>query len=226
MHPKRLIVLAAVALVSDAALAQQAPAVAAPPPGWQWVLDAPARLVNGGRFAPTDTTFEFAHMAPGWHITMGPGATLFDPRERAEGRFVVQGELILFPDASGNEYGVFVGGRALDGAAQHWFAFLVRADGSAAVMHRSGAETRSLMPWTMHAAVKPKPSGSTVTNVIAVRAEPDSVRFVVNGERLAAFARSTMEVDGQFGFRIGRGVNLHITNLDVTRRLAPFPQRR
>lgn len=214
------------ALAPHAIAAQQGNAPLSGPPGWTWTLDAPARLLNGGRFAPTDSTFDFAHMAPGWHITMGPGAALFDPRERAEGRFVVEGELILFPDASEHEYGLFVGGRDLDGATKQWFAFVVRADGSAAVMHRAGTETRMVMPWTKHAAVKPKPEGNTVTNVLSVRAEPDSVRFLVNSERITAFARADLNVDGPFGFRIGKGVNLHITNLDVTRRLAPFPARR
>lgn len=217
---------AVLSLAPSASNAQQAPAPLNAPSGWTWALDAPARLLNGGRFARADSTFDFAHMAPGWHITMGPGAALFDPRERAEGRFVVQGELILFPDASEHEYGLFVGGRDLDGATKQWFAFVVRADGSAAVMHRAGAETRMVMPWTKHAAVKPKPEGKTVTNVLSVRAEPDSVRFLVNSERITAFARADLNVDGSFGFRIGKGVNLHITNLDVTRRLAPFPARR
>jgi hypothetical protein len=51
------------------------------------------------------------------------------------------------------------------------------------------------------------------------------VRFVVNGERVAAWPRASLAVDGAYGFRIGGGVNLHITNLDVTRRVAPFPRR-
>jgi hypothetical protein len=196
------------------------------PPGWKWALDRPARLFNGGKFASADSLFEFVHMAPGWHITMGPGAALFDPRERAEGRFVVTGELILFPNASNGEYGVFVGGQALDGASKQWFAFVVRRDGSAAVMHRAGDETHMVMPWTKHAAVKPRPDGASVTNVVQVRAEPDSVRFLVNGERITALPRAGLAVEGPFGFRIGEGVNLHATNLDVTRRLAPFPAPR
>lgn len=196
------------------------------PPGWKWVLDRPARLLNGGKFESADSLFEFVHMAPGWHITMGPGAALFDPRERAEGRFVVTGELILFPNASNGEYGVFVGGQALDGASKQWFAFVVRRDGSAAVMHRAGEETHMVMPWTKHAAVKPRPDGTSVTNVVQVRAEPDSVRFLVNGEGILSLPRAGINVDGPFGFRIGEGVNLHATNLDITRRLAPFPQRR
>lgn len=62
----------------------------------------------------------------------------------------------------------------------------MRADGSAAVMHRAGSDTHVLMPWTKHSAVKPKPEGATVTNVVSVRAELDSVRFLVT-RRLAPF---------------------------------------
>lgn len=174
---------ALLSLVPSSTVVQSQNAPVSGPAGWKWALDAPARLLNGGKFESADSLFEFVHMALGWHITMGPGAALFDSRERAEGRFAVQGELILFPNASANEYGLFVGGRDLEGQAKQWLAFVVRA-------------------------------------------EPDSVRFLVNDERIAAFARGAIDVDGAFGFRIGQGVNLHITNLDVTRRLAPFPARR
>jgi hypothetical protein len=211
------------ALAPAALAAQAANAPPIGPPGWKWALDKPAKLQTAGRFEPVDSLFEFVHMAPGWHITMGPGAALFDPRERAEGRFIVTGELILFPNASNSEYGIFVGGQSLEGANKQWYAFVVRRDGSAAVMHRAGAETHMVMPWTTHAAVKPRPDDKTITNVVQVRAEPDSVRFLVNGERITALPRAGLELDGLFGFRMGEGVNLHATNLDLTRRLAPYP---
>lgn len=222
-HVRRVAMLLTL-IVAPAAQPAVVLAQSAPPVGWKWSLDGPARLLNGGRFTPTDSTFDFAHMAPGWHITMGPGAVLYDPDARATGRFVVEGEMILFPDASANEYGVFVGGVSLEDAArQAWTAFVVRADGQVAVMRQRGSETTWLVPWRAHAASKVLVKGETAKNYVTVRAEPDSVRFLVNGERVTAFARSAVAVDGTFGFRIGKGVNLHITNLDVTRRLAPFP---
>jgi hypothetical protein len=33
-------------------------------------------------------------------------------------------------------------------------------------------------------------------------------------------------MDGIFGFRVGKDTNLHISNLDLVTRLAPFPVRR
>lgn len=227
-HPfARTSLCGAAAVVALLALPHAGLAQAMPPVGWKWALDAPATLATAGAFKSAAGQFEFAHMAPGWHITMGPGAALYDPAEQATGRFILEGELILFPDASDQEYGVFVGGKRLeDEATKEWIAFVVRADGQVAVMQRRGRETTWLTPWTAHAAAKLRVSGASAKNIVTVRAEPDSVRFLVNGERVTAFARAALDVDGAFGFRIGQGVNLHITNLDLTRRLAPFPRPR
>ena len=35
--------------------------------------------------------------------------------------------------------------------------------------------------------------------------------------------RSELNLDGQFGFRVGKDLNLHASRLDVTHRLAPVP---
>lgn len=227
---RAIAVVAFVAGALPSAGRAQASAAATPqgPPGWAWSLDRPARFLAGGKAIGTDSLFEFSHMAPGWHATMGPGGAVYDPREQADHRFVLTAEMILFPDAAMDaEYGLFVGGISLGSATdKQWFAFVVRGDGSAAVMHRAGPETHMVMPWTKAAGVKARPDGASVTNVLQLRAEPDSIRFLVNGERVTAFARADLNVNGPFGFRLGKGANLHITNLDVTRRLAPFPQRR
>lgn len=207
-------------------LAAQAAPVPQGPVGWTWSLDRPASFSTGGRAIGTDSLFEFATMAPGWHLTMGPGGILYDPRESADHRYALSAELILFPDASlQGDYGIFVGGRALGGAEAHWVAFVVRGDGASAVLHRTGGATREVLPWATRPGVKARPAGGSVTNVVQVQAEADSVRFVVNGERVATFARGDLDVNGIFGFRVGRGVNLHATNLDVTRRLAPARRR-
>lgn len=217
--------LLATILLASSLRAQAAPAPQGPA-GWTWSLDRPAAFSTGGKAIGTDSLFEFATMAPGWHLTMGPGGVLYDPLEAADHRYVLTAELILFPDASlQGEYGVFVGGRSLEGPAAHWVAFVVRGDGSSAVLQRNGRETRQVIPWTTRAGVKPRPADATVTNVVQVHAEADSIRFVVNGERVATFGRGELDVNGIFGFRVGRRVNLHVTNLDVTRRLAPARRR-
>ncbi|MDQ8153037.1 MAG: hypothetical protein P3B98_00120 [Gemmatimonadota bacterium] len=201
--------------------AQSAPA----PTGWQWRLDAPATLQNGSRAPMTDSGWVFVDMAPGWHVTMGPGGFLFDGANSAAGRFSVQAEMILFPSSRNEEFGLFVGGSGAPGS-ESATAFVVRRDGQAAVHAFQGGQRRVVSDWASYEGVKPLEANGNARTLVRVLAEPDSVRFFVDGVRIGAWARGAMPVDGTFGFRIGRGANMHITNLDVTRRLAPYPARR
>jgi hypothetical protein len=183
--------------------------------------------MRGGQDPISAAQFAFTHMAPGWHITMGPGGVLFPASDKAEGRFVLEGELIYFNDGrDGAEHGVIVGGAGLNGMHATWTAFVVNPEGKAAVMKHEHGTTAMLLDWTATAGVNARDTTGFVRNSVMVRAEPDSVRFLVNGARVGAWPRAAMNVDGSYGFRIGAGANLHITNLDLTRRLAPFPARR
>lgn len=209
--------------------AQMTPNPAAPltPAGWAWRTDAPAEPQRGGTGNVGITKFEFTRMAPGWHITMGPGGVLYPQNERADGRFVLEGEMIFFTDgADAAEYGVFVGGEGLDGTLAAYTAFVVRPDGRAAVISAQQGNSRMLMDWTVVSGVSGRDSTGFARHRVSVRAEPDSVRFFVNNARVRAWPRGELPMDGSYGFRIGRGANLHITNLDLTRRLAPFPEPR
>jgi hypothetical protein len=178
-------------------------------------------LTDGG---VTDTV-SFVPMPPGWHVTTGPGALLYDPAHTASGRYAVSMEVYLFPGTSQSGYGLFVGGSALESADAGYLAFTVTRDGAAAVERVEGARRTTLLPAWRAAAVKPHPGGDeTVFNVLTVRIEPDSVRFDANGARVAALPRGTLPLDGAFGIRAGAGVNLHVSNIDFTTRLAPAPR--
>jgi hypothetical protein len=52
------------------------------------------------------------------------------------------------------------------------------------------------------------------------------VHFTVDGVRAATLSRGDLVLDGLIGFRVGARVNLHITTLDITHRLAPPRQPR
>lgn len=114
---------------------------------------------------------------------------------------------------------------SIPAAGARWKAFVVRGDGHAAVLRHANGRTEELVPWVRHNAVVARGESGNARNVVRLRAEPDSVRFMVNDIVLQSWPRSAMSVDGRFGLRIGRDVNIHITNLDVMRRLAPFPSR-
>jgi hypothetical protein len=192
------------------------------PAGWRWALDAPANHVTQTDVIPAGT-FSFVSMAPGYHVTMGPGAALYDPRNVTSDRFILQSRLALFPGEAAAEYGLFVGGQRLDSSSASWVAFVVRRDGSAAVLRRANGVVEEVMPWTKHNAIKGGAQGAA--NVVRV-VQDTAVHFLVNDSTIATFARSRVATEGVFGFRIGPALNLHITTLDITHRLAPVPVRR
>jgi hypothetical protein len=43
----------------------------------------------------------------------------------------------------------------------------------------------------------------------------------VNGTKVLSVPRAEVPTDGRIGFRVGKDMNLHITTLNVTRKLAP-----
>lgn len=162
-------------------------------------------------------------MPPGWHITTRDGALLYDPGLVTRGRFAVGLEAHLFPGTSQEGFGVFIGGEGIE-SSPRYLAFLIRRDGSASVERVEGTTRTTLVPWARAASVKPHPGNDdTAFNTILVRADADSIRFEANGQRITAIARAGLQVDGGFGIRAGRDLNLHITNLDLTTRIAPAP---
>lgn len=203
-----------------AVLSAAASAQSTPPAGWTWMTDRPATLTDGPDRAADE--WHFTEMAPGWHVTMGPGGILYHPEHAVTGRFAIEAEIFLFPQPTEAGYGIFAGGTGLDGRRPSYFSFLARPDGSAGIFHHAGGEVHTLVDWARHDTVLPRAGDGPVKNVLRLEAEPDSVRFLVNGQRIAALPRPG-GLDGQVGLRVGEGVNLHISNLDITRRLAPAP---
>jgi hypothetical protein len=213
-HVSAVLVLSFLVAAGGAATpAQQFPA----PPGWKWVTDDTARIVT--TLDPPEGAWLFGTMAPGWHITTRPGVILFEPTYSTRGRFVVESESFLFPGDSTSGFGVFVGGGDLDGKPRY-VAFLIRRDGSAAIEAVEAGRVTPLHPWTKTAAVLPGHPKDTAKNVIRVEAEAAAVAFLVNGDKVAEVPRTGGHFDGVVGLRVGAGLNLHVTNLDLTHRLA------
>jgi hypothetical protein len=190
------------------------------PPGWKWVTDAESRIVT--TLDPPEGAWLFGTMAPGWHITTRPGVILFEPTYSSRGRFVLESESFLFPGTSASGFGLFAGGSELEGNAKY-VAFLIRRDGSATIESRDSGRVTTLHPWTKADAVAPGKSDGDVKNVLRVEAEAATVTFLVNGRKVAEVPRDG-RFDGVVGLRVGEDLNLHVTNLDLTHRLA-LPRR-
>jgi hypothetical protein len=184
------------------------------PAGWK------TQLTSG-----SGAEFAFDEMLPGFHVTAkSTGGLVYPAAERATGRFAVDAAIVLFPDASDRGYGVFVGGGDDGGRLGGWTAFLVAGDGRFAIAKQVGSATQMVLPWAAHDAVLRR-ADKTVTNRLRVELEPDSVRFLVNGARLATLARSAVSSDGHVGLQFEEGLNVHVIDVDVTRRLLGRPKR-
>lgn len=210
---RHVLLAAAVALAAPSlALAQDD---SPRPEGWRVVALA----------AAPDTGIDFVRMPPGWHMTTGPGALLFDPTHRAEGNFEVEAEIFVFPSTGDQPFGIFLGGGD-DPEASGYVAFLLRRDGSAGVEERGPVRTDGTALWRRAtAAATPGTVGEgPAKNVLRVAAGPDSVHVTVNGAPVLVRPRAGMRLDGGFGFVVGEGVNLHVSRLDLLRHLAPPPE--
>lgn len=196
------------------------------PTDWQWRQDAPAPLAPGAKMEPG--SWVFVGMPPGWHVTTGPGVLLFPRADGSlSGNFSLEAEIFLFPESTDAEYGVFLGGEGIDGTdAAAYLAFVLRADGRAAVLRREGAGVKALADWQADAAILKKDAQNAMKNVIRVDVDPASLAMSVNGTRVLEIPRGMLKVDGRVGLRVGQGMNLHVSSFNITRRLAPVPARK
>lgn len=186
-------------------------AEAGPPEGWRIRTDHPGQ-------DPAD--IEFMDMPPGWHVTTGPAAILWNPSHTASGEFRVEMESYLFDPRGRREgFGLFVGGRNLDGADQEYVYFLLREGGEFLVKRRRGEATEVVVDWSPAAPMVSYASRTedeaTAMNVLAVDAGRETVRFLVNGEEVATLPRGSLSLDGVVGLRVNHALNLHVTRLDV-----------
>jgi hypothetical protein len=177
------------------------------PTDWKVRFDRPA----------PESEIYFVSMPPGWHITTGPAAILYDPSQVALGEYRVESEIFLFPGERREGFGVFIGGESLAEDNQSYLYFLIRKDGRFLIKHRAGSETHVIVPWTEHEAIVKHEGGEdTANNVLAIVCGADAVGFYVNDQRVAELPRAQMNVDGVVGLRVNHGLNVHVASLDVT----------
>lgn len=206
----RISTLTIAALLSASALAGQQ-GDKPRPEGWVTRYD---------RADANDADLLFVDMAPGWHVTTGPAGILYHRDSTASGNFRLESTIHLFPTNGRDReaFGIFFGGRNLDGPDQEYTYFLLRNTGEFLIKHRGGSETQTIHPWTATAAmVRWTPDlEDTATNVLKVEAGPEHVDFYVNDETVASLPRSEVSANGIVGFRINHALNLHLRNLLIS----------
>lgn len=189
------------------------------PPGWKVRLDHPNPEVTVG-WEKEKADIWFVNMTPGWHITTGPAAIFWHPASTARGDYRVSATIHLFdPGQHQREgYGLFFGGRELEGEGQSYGYFLLRNDGKFLIKKRTGAATQVVQGWTPHDAIGrygPE-SGESEKNVLAVEVRGPAVHFFVNGQQVASHPRADLPTDGVVGLRVNHHLNVHVADLAVT----------
>jgi hypothetical protein len=222
MRTKWMMLAAGLVLTSTAVAAGQKI-----PADWKWRIDGGEGSVTEAA-APKSGEVTFVTMAPGWHVTTGPAALLYHPDYQTKNtdNFVVEAEVFLFPGTSQEEYGIFVGGKHLTPQERpSYVQFVARRDGMGMIRRGSG---EPIVNWKANDAILPHPGKETVKNVLRVEAGPTDIVFSANGKEVARMARvgTNVNLEGYLGLRIGKDINIHISRLDVTHKLAPVPVKK
>ena len=206
-----LVSVSAVLLAAAPLAAQEEPELTWPD-GWTHRFDREGSALD---------ELYFVGMPPGFHVTTGPAVILYHPDSTAVGDFRLESEIFLFDPGQRREgYGVFFGGRDLEGDEIAYTYFLLRRTGEFLVKRRMGAETETVIPWTAHPAILPwedrDVDAATAQNILAVEARGAELRFLVNGHEVASIPRDEVDVDGVVGLRVNHALDLHVSRLEVT----------
>ncbi len=195
-----------------------APVAAQAPAGWTIRTDGAAGA--GHAHGADAAKVSFVVMKPGWHVTTGPAAILFDSTMRARGDWRLEAELHLFdPGTRAEGFGVFFGGTGLTGPSQRYAYALVRRDGRAMLKVREGTATRTVRDWTANTVIptwKGGPAGTSVRYPLVVEAKGDRVALWVGGTQVLDAPRAELPTDGVVGLRVNHALNLHVEKLTVS----------
>lgn len=190
------------------------------PEGWEVRLDKPDSEAVIGKDPETADIF-FVNMTPGWHIKTGPRAIFWHPELKADSDYTIQVEFNLF-DTEGRDregYGIFFGGDHLKGKEQEYLYFLIRNTGDFLIKSRKGSETKEIKGWTQSDAIVryTDEAVASVLNRLSVSVEGSKASFFINGTEVISMNKDQMHTDGLFGLRVNHAVNLHISDLSLSK---------
>ena len=162
---------------------------------------------------------KFASMGGGLHITSGPAAIYWNPKDAAKGNYTVsasftQTKAPMHPEA----YGLFIGGSNLSDSTQSYVYFLTRGDGKYLINHRAGNDVHKIVDWTDTDVTNKQDAAGKATNDLAIRVTADSVNFMANGKPVKGFSKAEMHgfaAEGQTGIRVNHNLDVHVDKFQV-----------
>ena len=182
---------------------------AALPPGWT------ARPDEGD----DPSKIRFVTMEPGYHLTLGPATILYRAKDLAKGPFHTLATFHQMKKPRHPEgYGLFIGGKQLEGKNQTYTYFLVREDGAYLIKHRKGDSTSEVTKgWMPSSAVKKADAHGKATNLLEIDAkqDPKKVDFRINGQSVYSAPADRMDLSGIVGLRVNHTLDVHIEGFGV-----------
>ena len=148
-------------------------------------------------------------------ITSGPAGIYYKSDMKAEKDYTASAtfsELKATPQPV--EYGLFVAGTNLDKDTAHYTALLVRADGKYRIVSVDGGTQKTIVDWTT-AGPMMEPKGAKTSNTLTIRALQDGLHFLINDKELHQMPRLEAGEDGVAGVRVGPGLSVQVSKLDV-----------
>lgn len=160
-------------------------------------------------------------MGAGMHVTLGPAIILYKPSTEGKGSFHTLATFTLTKPTKHREgYGLFAGGRDLEGPGQSYVYFLVGQDGTYLIKRRDGEKTTEISKgWVADPAVKKADAKGTSTNKLEIdnKQDPSKVVFLVNGKPVYTTDQKTLNLDGIVGLRVNHNLDVHVEGFDVHR---------
>ena len=201
-------------------------AFAQSPAGWQVRADRSTSATDPDGAGD----IKFTTIPGGFRANNPTAAIYWNPKNMAKGSYTLRGTFkLLEPSGHTNFYGLFVGGRALEGTDQNYLYFVVAQDGSFLIRKRAGdrmpdpnapargrggrgpqAITENVARATNPAVRQPGADGTSV-NTLEIRVAGDTLNFAVNGTVVHTMPKGDLVTDGIYGIRVN-----HLLNVDIT----------
>jgi len=186
------------------------------PAGFEVRLDRPDGVL---------ADFHTMSMDGGLHVETGPPGILYNAAESTieAGNYSVSATFteIGAPIDHREAYGLFIGGSDLQGPAQAYTYFLVRADGSYLIKKRTGEETVPVTEgrngWVVSESVHAAAQAGDVANALEIRIDGETAHFSINGTEVTTLPVSAINAWGVAGARINHNLNVQVSNWTLTR---------
>jgi hypothetical protein len=193
-------------------------------PGWQGVIDEAS-----AKQGMTIKDSKFDAMGNDLHLTIGPAAIYWNPKNTASGDYTVTATFKdLKPGSAGHPHpaGLFIGGTALDGKKTLLYCtayssgeFLVRgfSDGTVFTLTTRPNGRGGSIP---NAAVSKPGADGTSVNTVAWQVKGGRAECLINGTSVAGYNKDEIvgagklsSLDGIYGIRVSHNMDVMVSGL-------------